>query len=304
MRVGHHGVGDGAAEVVLLHRLGHGALLREQEAGAHRDAGRAVGERGDEAAAVEEAARRDHRDVDRVDDLREQQRGGDRAGVAAALAALHDHRVGAPRRDLLGVAPGADRRHHRDARVLQLLDLVLARARARTTRPARCSRTSSATRASASSASARRFTPNGRSVRALHLADRRRELVEGHRRRREDAERARVRRSRSRAAAPATQPMPVCTIGTSMPNRSQIRVRRSRRAHGLGTSFSPRPSGSMTSRIQRSSSSVGSRVSGTSPGSRARSRSRRPRRRRSRPGAPSAGACGGRACRSRRRRGW
>ena len=39
---------------------------------------------------------------------------GDRAGVAAAFAALHDHRVGAPRRDLLGVAPGADRRDDRD----------------------------------------------------------------------------------------------------------------------------------------------------------------------------------------------
>src|SRR5207248_6761906 len=31
-------------------------------------------------------------------------------------------------------------------------------------------------------------------------------------------------------------------------------------AHGLGTSFSPSPSGSITSRIQRSSSSLGSRV--------------------------------------------
>ena len=39
---------------------------------------------------------------------------GDRAGVAAALAALHDHRVDAPRRDLLGVTARADRRH--DAR--------------------------------------------------------------------------------------------------------------------------------------------------------------------------------------------
>ena len=45
---------------------------------------------------------------------------GDRAGVAAAFAALHDHRVDAPRRDLLGVAAGADRRHDGDAGVLQL----------------------------------------------------------------------------------------------------------------------------------------------------------------------------------------
>ena len=54
---GDDGVGDALAEVVLLHRLGHRALLREQEAGAHRDAGGAVRERGDEPAAVEEPAR-------------------------------------------------------------------------------------------------------------------------------------------------------------------------------------------------------------------------------------------------------
>ena len=48
-----------------------------------------------------------------------------------------------------------------------------------------------------------------------------------------------LRPSRSTSRGPATQPMPVCTIGTSMPNRSQIGVRdgHGRAAHGFGTSF-------------------------------------------------------------------
>ena len=52
---------------------------------------------------------------DGVDHGRQQQRGRHRAGVAAALAALGDHRVDAPARDLLGVAAGADGRHDHDA---------------------------------------------------------------------------------------------------------------------------------------------------------------------------------------------
>ena len=49
-------------------------------------------------------------------------RGGHRAGVAAALAALHEHRVDAPLEHLLGVALGADRRHDEHAAVVQLPD--------------------------------------------------------------------------------------------------------------------------------------------------------------------------------------
>ena len=73
----------------------------------------AVGERRHQAAAVEEAAGGDHRDVHRVDHLRQQHRGGHAARVPAGLAALHDHRVGAPARHLLGVAARADRRDAR-----------------------------------------------------------------------------------------------------------------------------------------------------------------------------------------------
>src|SRR4029077_3419257 len=85
------------------------------------------------------------------------------------------------------------------------------------------SRTSRSTRAAASSASARRVTPKGRSVRvrpsriapaswsSVIVAD------------------ARIPSAPASAVAltrrgPATQPMPVWTIGTSMPKRSQIRV--------------------------------------------------------------------------------
>ena len=70
-----------------------------------------VGQRGDQAAPVEEPARGDHRNVHGRDDLRQQQAGRDRTGVPAALAALHDDRVGAPLRDLLRVPARADRRN-------------------------------------------------------------------------------------------------------------------------------------------------------------------------------------------------
>ena len=52
-------------EVARLHVVGHAALLREQEAGAHGDAVGAVGQRGDEPAAVVEAAGAEHRDLRR-----------------------------------------------------------------------------------------------------------------------------------------------------------------------------------------------------------------------------------------------
>ena len=118
-----------AGDVAVLDVVGHAALLREQEAGAHGDAVGAVRERGDEAASVVEAAGAEHRDrrADRVDHLRQQQRRRDRAGVAAALAALRDHGVDAPLEHLLGVPPGADRRHAQRAGVVEPRDRVLRR---------------------------------------------------------------------------------------------------------------------------------------------------------------------------------
>ena len=119
-------------EVELLDRVGDGGVLGQQEAGAHADRGGAVRQRRGEAAPVEEAASRDDRDVHGVQHGRQQQRGRDRAGVAAALAALDHHRVRAPAGHLDRVLRGADRRHHDDPVVLELLDqLRLGRQRER-----------------------------------------------------------------------------------------------------------------------------------------------------------------------------
>ena len=112
--------------------------------------------------------------------------------MAAALAALHDHRVDAPLRDLLGVALGADRRDDDHARrPCSSLDQRPRSAPARTTRRARRSRIIRSMRSAASAWSARRLTPNGLSVRSLTSLIARAQLVERHRRRREDAERRR-----------------------------------------------------------------------------------------------------------------
>ena len=59
-------------------------------------AGRAPGQRGQQAAAVEEPAGGDHRDVHRRRHLGDEQAGRHRADVPAALAAGRDHRVDAP----------------------------------------------------------------------------------------------------------------------------------------------------------------------------------------------------------------
>ena len=150
---------------------------------------------------------------------------GDRAGVAAALAALHDHRVDTPRRDLLGVAAGADRRHHARRPRPSALDLVLARARARTTRPAPARRRAAATRVVGVlgvGAQVHAERPVGA---RLHLADRGRELVEGHRRRREDAERARVRGRGDEPRARRPSPCRSARSARRCRTRSQIGVR-------------------------------------------------------------------------------
>ena len=103
----HDRAGDAAAEVHLLDRRRHGRVGGEEEAGSHRDAVGAVGERGHEPAAVEEPAGGDHRHApgDRVDHLGQQDRRRDRPGVPAALTALDEHGVDAPLQHLLGMPP-------------------------------------------------------------------------------------------------------------------------------------------------------------------------------------------------------
>ena len=86
--------------LVAAHRARFG---RRDEARAEPHAVGAERERGREAAPVEDAARRDDRHpiADRVDDLRHERHGRDRAGVAARFGALRDHEVAArlrPRR--------------------------------------------------------------------------------------------------------------------------------------------------------------------------------------------------------------
>jgi hypothetical protein len=120
-------VGDRLREVGLLHRVGHRAVAREQEPGAHGDTARPIGERGDEAPAVEEPAGGDDRDVEHVDHLGQQQRRRHLARVTAALAPLYEHRVDAPCRHLLRVALGADRRDDQHASVLEPPDEVFPR---------------------------------------------------------------------------------------------------------------------------------------------------------------------------------
>ena len=125
--VEHDRVAQSSLQVLLLDRVGHRRIRGQQEARAHRYALGAVGQRRDQSATVEEAARRDDGNrrlavgsAQGVDDRRQEQRCRDRAGVAAALAALHDHRVGTPRSDLHRVLGGTDRRDHDDAVVLRL----------------------------------------------------------------------------------------------------------------------------------------------------------------------------------------
>ena len=124
---GDHGAGDIAGQVRLLHRIRHRAFAGQQEPGAHGDPGGAVGERGGQAPAVEEPARRDDRDVDRVHDLGDQQAGRHRPHVPAALGPGGDHRVDAPGRHLLRVPARADRGDRDHPGVPQPADELLRR---------------------------------------------------------------------------------------------------------------------------------------------------------------------------------
>jgi hypothetical protein len=117
---------ESAFQVRVLHRARDRTFLGEQETGAHCDPGGAVGEGGREAAAVEEAAGSDHRNVDGVEYGRQQQGGRDTTGVSTAFAALDDHGVGTPARDLLGMPGSAHRRDDDDSVVLEPHDHLLA----------------------------------------------------------------------------------------------------------------------------------------------------------------------------------
>ena len=151
------------------------------------------------AAPVEETAGGDDGYVDRVEHRRQQQRGRHRTGVPAALAALHDHRVGAPAGHLLGVLGRADRRDHHHADVFEPRDQVrLRRQRERRDLHALADQQVDAVV---------RVTGVGADVdaerlvrRRLDLGDRGLQFVQRHGRRRQDAEPAGVGGRRRPAA--------------------------------------------------------------------------------------------------------
>ena len=224
--LGHHGLGDGLAQVVVLHRLRHRGVGGEQEAGAHGDAVGAVRERGDQAATVEEAAGGDDGDaaLDRVDHLRQEDGRGHRAGVAAALAALHEHRVDAPLEHLLGVALGADRRARRARRRRAAARSAPPSAPGRSSPPSPARRSAAGSRSPMSAASARRFTPNGLVVRCFTSRDGASAAGRSPWWRWRGCPSPPAVAVAAVRRAPDTQPMPVCTIGYSTPTRSQKRV--------------------------------------------------------------------------------
>ena len=223
--------------------------------------GRPVRERRDQPAAVEEAARRDHRDVDRVHDLRQQHRRRDAPGVAAALAALHDDRVRAPRRDLLGMAAGADGRDDDHARVLQLGRSAPATGPGRTTRPAPPPRRAIRTRSPRVTRVRPQIDPERRVRTGPDLPDRRAQLL------RRSSWRRRECPARPAFGGGRDQPGPRHPAHAGLHDRvphadraRSARVSHPDVRHGPSTSRSRRPSGSMTSRISRSS--LGGRLPG------------------------------------------
>ena len=257
---------DGArerrVEVDLLDVIGYGAVGRQQEPRAHRDAVRAVGERSCETTTVVHATGDEHRDVDCVEHLGDEDRCGYHAGVAAALGTLRDDRVDAPRRDLLRVTPRPDGGHDHHTRVLQLLHHRLARC-LRERRDAHLDLDDvidarvDVDRVGAQ-VHAERLVGRG-----LHLGNGLLHLREGHGCRGHDAEPARVRCGRSE-------------LGIGHPTHAGLHDRvadaEQRRDAGLEArivdhlnSALRAPLGSMTVRSISSSASVGRRVVGMSP---------------------------------------
>ena len=112
---------SGGGQQRLLVAVDRAGLGRGDEAGADPHAVGAEGERGGEAAAVEQAAGGDDRDLlaDGVDDLRDERHRGDGAGVAAGLGALGDDEVAPAGDGADGVADLAAHRADEDVVVVQ-----------------------------------------------------------------------------------------------------------------------------------------------------------------------------------------
>jgi Thiolase, N-terminal domain len=262
---GDHRAGDVAGQVDLLDRARDGAVAGQQEPGAHGDPGGAVRQCGGQATAVEEPAGRDDRDVNSVDDLGDQQAGRHRADVAAALGAGGDYRVDAPGRHLLGVPAGADRRDGDDPGVAQPAD-ELPRGGPRERGDRHPLRDDQLDPLPGICSFGAQVHPE-RSVGPLpHLFYCITQLCGAHGRRGDDAECAGLRSRRGEPRA-GYVPHPGRHDGVAdAGQRGQRRADQPGSRGAAGTSASRRPAGSRRSRIRASSSGVGSRVTGTSPG--------------------------------------
>ena len=160
-RVGHR-----RREVARLHHVGHPGLGSEEEAGTHGDPVGTVRQRGHQAAAIVEATGTEDRDVrpDGVDDLWQKQRRRHRSCVPAPLAALGDDRIDAHGEHLLRVTAGADGGHHEHACVVAARDGVLVGGAREADQP-HAGVDHERDPLGRSGWSARKFTPNGASVR-------------------------------------------------------------------------------------------------------------------------------------------
>ncbi|SLD54339.1 Uncharacterised protein [Mycobacteroides abscessus subsp. massiliense] len=177
--------------------------------------------------------------------------------MAPALAALHDHRVGAPGGDLLGVFGRSDGRNHHHAIVFELGDQVLLG----------CQRERGDLDLLADeqidalggvTGIGPDVHPKGLVGQRLGLGDGRDELVQRHRRRGQDAQPARV----GGGGHQAWSGDPAHTrLHDGMLDTDQLGQCCLEHLRHCFTSLSRNDFGSITSRMSRSSSAVGSRVS-------------------------------------------
>ena len=196
----HDGARHRRAEVQLFDGVGHPALRREKEPRAHGHARRAVGQGGHQAAAAEEAAGADDQDAvaHGVDDLGQQERRRDAAGVPPALGALGDDGVDTPLSHLLGVAPRPHRGHDEEPGLLAPGDQGRVGGLGEARHPGAGLDHQLDALVDIGHVGTE-VDPEGGRGPAPHLRDGARQLVEGHGGRGQDAEAARLARGRDQA---------------------------------------------------------------------------------------------------------
>ena len=230
---------------------------------------------------------------------------GTDAGVAAALGALGDDRVDAPLGHLLGVAAGAHGGHGDDAGVLELGDDVAAGrlGERRHRHPLADQQVEAVADVGLIGA---QVDPEGLVGAVLDVADGAPQLGVGHGGRGQDAQRRRPRWWPRSAGRRPPSPCRSARWGSSTPNSSHTRVCSAAAscADHL-TDLGLAGVVGVEHLADQAQLVVGGQAALVERRRRpARSRWPRPPRPRSRPGAPSAGACGGRAWRSRTCPGW